>query len=145
MRSLFLKCSKCEYTKNLVNLTLYNSSKAHWNLLCCALCRKTSTSRSWFCPCVVQWFTCNIHRAHGFNCKTTPQIRSQAEQVAGVAAFNSSPEPAHKKRRLRLGQSSCIFLSSTFEWVQLQPAPTMFADNSGDAASSTTAAPVISF
>ena len=30
---LFLKCGKCDSTKNFINRTLYNTAKAQWNLL----------------------------------------------------------------------------------------------------------------
>jgi hypothetical protein len=138
---LFLKCGRCEYTKNFINVTLYNSTKSRWNVLWCALCRKTYTARSWLCPCGVHWFSCNIHRAHGFNCKTLPAVKHPVDLVAGLAPTDVLPEPARKKRRLGLAAThvaECV-PESTIERQQLQPVPTIFLDNSEVPASSSSA------
>ena len=127
---LFLKCGKCEFTKNFINRISYNSAKAQWNLLWCASCRKTSTARSWLCPCEVQWFSCNIHRAHGFNCKHTPRNRDPVELVAGLADTECLPEPARKKRRLGLRTAALEPKTTrTIELQQLHPVPTICSDN----------------
>jgi hypothetical protein len=138
-----LKCGKCDYTKNFINRTLYNTAKAQWNVLWCACCRKTYTARSWLCPCGVQWFSCNIHRAHGFNCKASSRPRDPAELVAGLADTECFPEPTRKKCRRGLGTAAAEPTTSqqnlSIELQQLQPVPTIFSDNSVATASSSVA------
>ena len=134
---LFLKCGKCDYTKNVINCTIYNTPKARWNLLWCAFCSKTYTARSWICPCGVQWFTCSIHRAHGFSCKTTPRPKNQVDLVAGLAPSNVLPEPARKKRRLGSGDDPGLGQANkTIEKVQLLSPPSFFAEGGEPASSS---------
>ena len=141
---LFLKCSKCDFTKNFINHTLYNTPKARWNVLWCAFCRKTYTARSWLCPCGLQWFTCNIHRAHGFICKTVPPSVSPVDLVAGLAPLDVLPEPARKKRRPGLGEDLVLGMrSTTLEKVQLQPPSSLFSEG-GEPSSSATGTPLSS-
>ena len=124
---LFLKCSKCDYTKNFINCTIYNTPKARWNLLWCAFCGKTYTARSWICPCGVQWFTCSIHRAHGFSCKAIPRPENPVDLVASLASSNVLPEPARKKRRLGSGDDPGLGQANkTIEKVQLLSPPSFF-------------------
>ena len=110
----FLTCSTCEFTENFINHTLYKSIKAQWIMHWCPLCKKASTARAWACPCGLPWFTCNIHRAHSFYCKTTAQYRSPAELVERLAPAGSLPEPAHKKRRLGSLPPAQFFFAASF-------------------------------
>jgi hypothetical protein len=69
--SFVLHCSKCDFPKQVANITLLDKGK--WHPLVCRGCAVRCTARLWKCECGHPWLGCPKHAAPGLACLAKPR------------------------------------------------------------------------